>query len=634
MSRRLAALTLRNGISTLLLPLLALLLLRAAVLLYQGIHQLSEGDYQTEKKALLPTSERFRGDFSQNLREVVVSFRPLMRMTPAEIELYLAEVSLHSEGTTPMPGLVKTVGLATLEPDGGHCRQFDFGEMNFQLAVWPRPLLRLREVLHRKRQAAAPPPLPPPPIRPHFEFTHNQVFCFLPVVTTRRLPRPGRAQRRLWESRNSFSLGLDREAPQRVTLAATRAAGRNPMPNLPVGWVYLELDFAWIRNELIPGLIQRHFGDPVTSPYRVAVLGTGKRILYPPHSGWDLEQLSHLDHHLPLTLPLTGPDRSTSQPMRPVPDPNRTIAEGPQELRMEPFFPQLAGPYWALVAQHKSGSLQQEIAARRQRNLVLGFTILLLIGTSAFVVVVAGQRAARLAHQRIEFVAGITHELRTPLAVIDSAGANLSRGLVCRSDRLEIYGATIQKESRRLADLVDQILEFSGLEVGHPPPDREPVDPVELVEQILAEFEERFRDGGWVVEKEIEPRMPALWANFKSLSVALRNLFDNALKYAASGRWIGIAVRAHRRGSKEEVEISIRDRGPGIRREELERIFEPFYRGGRYLASSTSGSGLGLSLVQRHLKLHGGRVTVKSEVGKGASFTLHVPAVSTGATGV
>ena len=632
MRRRWTVPTLRTGLSTLLVPLLSLLLILAAVLLYRGIHQLSEGDFQREKKALLSTSERLQGNFSQQLREVVVSFRPLMRMTPAEMEAYLAQLSLYSEGASPMPGLVKAVGLATLGPGQDHCRQFDFAEMNFKPATWPPGLLRLREVLDRRSKAAGPLPLPPPPLRPHFEFTDSQVFCFLPVQRTRGFSRPDRTQRLLRRLRSRSPMGLDRGVFRRLALANNRSARDQPA-HLPVRWVYLELDFAWIRNQLIPGLIQRHFGDPEESPYQLAVMAKGKHLIYPQHSDTILDQLSHADHLRPLTLSLAGPDRSPLQFRGRPPDSSsrQRVGAAPPELGLRTA--QL-GSDWTLVARHKSGSLQQEVAARKKRNLVIGFTILFLIGTSAFVVVAAGQRAARLAHLRMEFVAGVTHELRTPLAVIDSAGANLSRGLVLGSDRLEVYGSTIQKESRRLAALVDQILEFAGLEAGRSQLAPEPLDPVELVEQTLAEFEERFRNAGWVIEREFKGGVPPVWASAKSLGVALRNLLDNTMKYAAGGRWVRIAVKAGRRGSEEEVQISVQDRGPGIPRQELRRIFDPFYRGGKYLASSTPGSGLGLSLVQRHLKLQGGRVTVESEVGRGAIFTLHLPALSAGAAGV
>jgi signal transduction histidine kinase len=109
------------------------------------------------------------------------------------------------------------------------------------------------------------------------------------------------------------------------------------------------------------------------------------------------------------------------------------------------------------------------------------------------------------------------------------------------------------------------------------------------------------------------------------LESALKNLFENALKYAARGKWLSVTACAAQDRKGREVQITVADRGPGIAPKDLPHIFEPFYRGQSVNAATTSGTGLGLCLVERNLRALGGSVTVQSAPGDGTSFTLHLP---------
>ena len=106
----------------------------------------------------------------------------------------------------------------------------------------------------------------------------------------------------------------------------------------------------------------------------------------------------------------------------------------------------------------------------------------------------------------------------------------------------------------------------------------------------------------------------------------LRNLIGNALKYGAQGKWLSITARAAR--NRKEVQITVADHGPGISSTDLPHIFEPFYRGQEVFGSQNSGAGLGLSLVERHIQAHKGRVTVETSEESGTAFTLHLPALA------
>src|SRR5260221_8575369 len=104
----------------------------------------------------------------------------------------------------------------------------------------------------------------------------------------------------------------------------------------------------------------------------------------------------------------------------------------------------------------------------------------------------------------------------------------------------------------------------------------------------------------------------------------MKNLLENALKYAARGKWLSVSACATQARKGSEVQITVADRGPGIAPKDLPHIFEPFYRG-QSVAATTSGTGLGLCLVERDLRALGGSVTVQSAPGEGTSFTLHLP---------
>ena len=107
----------------------------------------------------------------------------------------------------------------------------------------------------------------------------------------------------------------------------------------------------------------------------------------------------------------------------------------------------------------------------------------------------------------------------------------------------------------------------------------------------------------------------------------LKNLIENALKYAGAGRWLGLSAEAAGARGSSEILITVSDHGPGIEQDDLPHIFEPFYRGRNPAAGpAIAGVGLGLSLVQRHVRAMGGRVTVATSSGQGAAFTLHLPA--------
>jgi signal transduction histidine kinase len=277
---------------------------------------------------------------------------------------------------------------------------------------------------------------------------------------------------------------------------------------------------------------------------------------------------------------------------------------------------------WRLLVQHQQGSLEAAVERVRRRNLLVSFGILLLMGVSIGLLTVSSRRAQRLARQQMEFVAGISHELRTPVAVIRSAAENLSHGVVGDADRVRRYGDAIQVEARRLGEMIERVLHFAGIESGR----RVAQTPVAVAAVVEAAIDATVSpDEGVTIERHIPPQVPPVLGDAAALRSAVQNLVTNAVKYGGADRWVGVRVEPHESGRAPEVRITVEDHGRGIAASDLPHIFEPFYRGKDALARQVQGSGLGLALVRRIVEAHGGRVSVASREGAGSAFTIHLP---------
>ena len=274
------------------------------------------------------------------------------------------------------------------------------------------------------------------------------------------------------------------------------------------------------------------------------------------------------------------------------------------------------------MVKHRDGSLEEAVAAIRRRNLGVSLGILALLAATAGMMMVTTQRAQRLARQQIEFVAGVTHELHTPLTAIRSAGQNLADGVVADPAQVRRYGTLIESEGRRLSNMVGQALEFAGIQSGRRVYHPQPVDAGEVVEGALRDCRWLLQEKRVEVEKEVEPGLPPILADATALRHAVANLVENAVKYGGRARWIGVRVRREPSG---QIGITVSDRGAGIRKEDLPHLFKPFFRSREAATGGIPGSGLGLSLVRHIAEAHGGRVVVTTELGRGSAFTIDLP---------
>lgn len=279
-----------------------------------------------------------------------------------------------------------------------------------------------------------------------------------------------------------------------------------------------------------------------------------------------------------------------------------------------------------LYDEDASRSLATVVASSRRSSVrlveILGFTFLL---SSAAVWAIQRGRmlsAIQLAKLQMEFVASVSHELRTPLAVLRSASDNIVDGLIENKAELRRYGAVLQNQSRRMTQLVDEILLFASTEDRQNRYVLRPLQVSQIIDAAVSSTEALVQGAGFAIDREIDPGLPPVMGDVAGISQCLQNLIGNAVKYGSDHR--RITLRASAAASNTEVQISVTDEGIGIEKAELAHIFDPFYRSPRVIAAQIHGTGLGLALARRIAEAMDGRLTVVSEPAVGSTFTLHL----------
>lgn len=243
----------------------------------------------------------------------------------------------------------------------------------------------------------------------------------------------------------------------------------------------------------------------------------------------------------------------------------------------------------------------------------------LVVGSGALAIR-AFRRHAELLRLRQDFVSNVSHELKTPLTRIRLFNELLLRGMQNDSAKQSHYRQVIDRECRRLGFLVDNILDFSRQERGVRKFEPQSLNLREVVEDALESFRAASDEGRFSLSAQLQ-EVPLVDGDARALQQVLINLLDNAVKYSPEGSPIVVRLGANGRA----VRLEICDCGRGIPESERQRIFEEFYRIDTGEAQVAAGSGLGLALVHRTIKAHGGRVLVESQHGKGSTFTVELP---------
>lgn len=625
-------------------------LVLAGGLLYGWINRASVADREQQEEFLNAAMRSFRGEFIAPLLEIRATFRPMPRAaTASALDDYLADFYSQWRSNDSNGPLVSSLSVATLDADSKlQYRRLDAASGKFRQEPWPPALEMFRPRMERigARRTG------------RFFFLRMSGFPFAidgehPVIVVPLVEPDGRGHRfdLRFQTRGAGGPGPEVPAEREEHGSGPQPPGNGPLPEQALrppfpgrlrGWCFLELNVNYLKQHVLPQLVERSFGGAGLAGYRVAVLtGDPQKIVFSSEPGLTPSSFSSPDGDARLFAPygeVGGLFRARGRrfSMSAMQDDRRgdSVGGAPPDT---PGAPLPAGVVrrhwreansWTLVVKNKAGSIDAMVARTRRRNLALGFGVLLLLGVSMSSLVITTHRARELARREMEFVAGISHEFRTPLASIQSAGFNLSSGVVKKSSRVQEYGALVQNEARRLTDLIEQVMGYAGIQSGAKRYEPVPTDVTSMVERALDEYGPSFHDGGWQVERNVEENLPLVLAEAASVESAVKNLFANAVKYGGAGRWLRVSATSVPNGGQREVQITVEDHGPGIDPADLAHIFEPFYRGKGVLASTVPGAGLGLSIVKRHIEAQGGRVSVESAKGKGTRFTIHLPAVS------
>jgi len=284
-----------------------------------------------------------------------------------------------------------------------------------------------------------------------------------------------------------------------------------------------------------------------------------------------------------------------------------------------PFSPVF--PKWELGIGYRDTTIEALAKDNFQKNLMLSLFVLSLLIVGIILTLRATAREIRLAQAKSTFVSNVSHELKTPLALIRLFAETLELGRVRSPEKAQEYYRIINSESRRLTQLINNILDFAKIEAGRKEYQFVDADVAEVVEEVIRSYEYQIINAGFELKTDIQRDLPLISIDRDAISQAVLNLLNNAVKYSDDVKKIAVRVRSHDR----YISIEVADSGIGIPRSEHEKIFEKFYRVSTGLIHNTKGSGLGLALVKHIVEAHRGRILLESAPGKGSRFTILLP---------
>jgi signal transduction histidine kinase len=547
---------------------LAVLCLALAVLQYRWIGEISRAEEIRLRAGLRESLDRLSRDFNS---EITTLFAELS--APASLiqqegreEAYGSRFGSWRENARH-PELLKAEALAI--PDNGALtlRMLDFDRREFRTAEWPSSWSGMRERLMGRLDGRFAPPI----------------------------------------DRGGMLMEMPR-------FGARRGEG----PPVEQEWLIIELDPTYVRNTLIPQLVQRHLQSDAYSV-----------VVFPRE---DPSQIMYRSSPGVTPLPEGKADMSVNlmDPQWPGIERRGKGGFGRGRGKGGPPGGNPGGPpggrgSWTMQVQYNAGSLETFVASVRWRNLGVSAFILLLILATTVLLVRSVKEQERLAEMQLNFVAGVSHELRTPLTVIRTAAYNLRGRVASNPAHVERYGKLIQEESTKLEALVEQVLRFAGTRAGSVIRRKEPVAVEQVIDQALRSA--RLETSAIQVDKNVEENLPRILGDELALQHAVQNLVDNAVKYGTEqSPWIGVKARRVDGPDGAAVEVCVADKGPGIPAAEQGGIFDPFVRGKRAIQDQIHGTGLGLNLVKKIVEAHGGTIRLRSEPMQRTEFIITIPA--------
>lgn len=383
------------------------------------------------------------------------------------------------------------------------------------------------------------------------------------------------------------------------------------------------LDQGYLRTTLLPEMIQRYFGaDAALYDFAVINRVGGAPVYGSAPSAVDVKRpffALRLEDMIFRAVPFAGDGQQHRILIEGMHTNTLAFAAGARHDLARTGF-------WELQVARKGGPISSAVVGWRRQNVLISLSVEALLLAAIGFLIISTRRMQKLADQKMQFVAGVSHELRTPVSSIAMLARNQADGLVRDPEQVKQYGALIHQQSQRLNEMVEQTLQYAGIQSGLRAPSLQDVDLRQVIERTLAASRERLDRDGFQIEVDIEERLPAVRGDSQWLATAIGNLLSNAEKYANGRRWIRVSARHAREAG--EVQVTVEDHGIGIDPADFDQIFEPFCRGRRAVEAQIPGTGIGLSLVRDLAVAQHGRVTFVSEPDRGSAFTLHLLSTS------
>ncbi|MCK4431824.1 MAG: hypothetical protein KAW19_11060 [Candidatus Aminicenantes bacterium] len=279
-------------------------------------------------------------------------------------------------------------------------------------------------------------------------------------------------------------------------------------------------------------------------------------------------------------------------------------------------------PDWSLEFYQQDPRLFETFLTSRRG--VYFYMFLLIAGILIFGLILTVRivtHELELAKMKSDFVSTISHEFKSPLTSIRQLAEMLQTGRVPSEERRQKYYDTLLEQSERLSLLTDNVLNFAKMEEGRKEFEFEKADIGALLKEVVSAVQDRVSHEDFEIKLKIENSLPSIMADSAAISQSITNLIDNAIKF--SGKAKKIVVKSFTEDLY--LVISVQDFGIGIKKEELGKVFDRFYRGGDELTRTVKGSGLGLTLVKQIVEAHHGKVHVESEPGQGSTFSMKLP---------
>jgi signal transduction histidine kinase len=290
------------------------------------------------------------------------------------------------------------------------------------------------------------------------------------------------------------------------------------------------------------------------------------------------------------------------------------------KFMLERTFP---SPFAFLNASISSDEIPRS-AGRNTLMIMMGvLAAIFLIGL--FAIYQSARTVVDLSERRSQFVSSVTHELKTPLTNIRMYIEMLAQGIATDTEREQEYFQIIDSEGSRLSRLINNVLDLAKLEKKQRSLNLSQGTFQEVVEEVETVMQEKLRQEGFTLKIMQEDIRPFNYDREAMIQVLI-NLIENSIKFGQSAASKEITIRTYQDGNWAKIAVS--DRGPGIPRQALKKVFDDFYRVDNSLTRKTRGTGIGLALVKKFIRLMGGRVSAENNPGAGCTIIISLPSSS------